>query len=97
MKTAKGYWVIECQDVTDPIAMQQYVELWMNIANQFEAKVIAGLNTTTVEGPRVARTLVVEFPSLALAQQCYASQEYQVAKDFALQAMQRTFSIVEGM
>jgi uncharacterized protein (DUF1330 family) len=39
----------------------------------------------------------LEFPSYEVAQNCYYSEKYQKAKALALMAMERTFSIIEGI
>lgn len=98
MQALKGYWIIECQEITNQSAMQKYADAWTEIANEFDAKIIAGTNSSNmVEGPHKARVLILEFPSFKLAQQCYYSEKYQKAKEFALKAMERTFSIIEGI
>ncbi|WP_321945298.1 DUF1330 domain-containing protein [Paraburkholderia sp. J10-1] len=95
--TRKGYWIIQCQDITDPVAMQKYSEAWAEVADKFGAVLIAGGHQViTTEGPNITRALVVEYSSYEAALSCYHSPEYENAKAFALQAMERTFSIVEG-
>ncbi|MGE8643581.1 DUF1330 domain-containing protein [Acinetobacter vivianii] len=97
MQQKKGYWVIQCQEITDQLAMQKYAEAWKEIAKEFDAKFIAGTKTEVVEGPEVTRVLILEFPSFQIAQDCYHSEKYTQAKILALQAMQRSFTIVEGI
>ncbi|WP_371764811.1 DUF1330 domain-containing protein [Massilia sp.] len=97
MTLRKGYWVIQCQDITDPAAMQEYADAWGAIAAEFGAAVIAGGGQLEVaEGATATRVLIVAFPSFRLAQDCYHSKQYQRAKIAALQAMARSLSIVEG-
>lgn len=98
MQVPKGYWIIECQEITDQTAMQKYAAAWTEIANEFEAKIIAGTKSSNfVEGTQKARVLILEFPSYEVAQNCYYSEKYQKAKALALMAMERTFSIIEGI
>lgn len=98
MEQPKGYWVIQCQEITDSSAMQKYSEAWIEIADEYGAKFVAGAKqTSTVEGPNIPRVLVVEFRSYQVALDCYYSEKYQKAKEFAQKAIERTFSIVEGV
>jgi uncharacterized protein (DUF1330 family) len=98
MQAPKGYWIIECQEITDQTAMQKYTAAWTEIADEFDAKIIAGTKSSNfVEGTQKARVLILEFPSYEVAQNCYYSEKYQKAKALALMAMERTFSIIEGI
>lgn len=77
---AKGYWVAHV-DVTDPVAYEAYKAANAAPFAKFNAKfLIRGAPQTQVEGHCRARTVVVEFPSLQAAQECYNSPEYQAAK-----------------
>lgn len=94
----KGYWVIRCQELVDEAAMQKYGAAWPEIAEKYNARFIAGTSRMLVtEGPAVGRIIVVEFPSYQAALDCYHSPEYQQAKEYAHQAMERTFAILEGV
>ena len=98
MHAPKGYWIIECQEITDQISMQKYANAWAEIVNEFNAQIIGGTQSSIfVEGPPKARVLILEFPSYQVAQDCYYSEKYQKAKELALNAMKRTFSIIEGI
>ncbi len=98
MQALKGYWIIECQEITNQSAMQKYADAWTEIANEFDAKIIAGTKSSNmVEGPYKARVLILEFSSFKVAQQCYYSEKYQKSKELALKAMERTISIIEGI
>ena len=48
------------------------------------------------EGNWSSRTVVLEFPSLADAQACYDSPEYQAAKDIRVPVSDNNMIIVEG-
>ena len=98
MSTVKGYWMIECQPVTNQEAMAAYAAAWANIAERFQAQMQVCTNELqVVEGEGAARVIVVAFASYQSALDCYHSTEYQQAKSHALQAMQRRFTIVAGM
>lgn len=51
---------------------------------------------TVVEGSIRARTVVIEFPSLQAATDCYYSPEYQAAITLRQSASEGDFSIIEG-
>ena len=98
MSAAKGYWIIECQPVTNQEAMAAYAAAWGSIAERFQAQMQVCTNELqVVEGAGAARVIVVAFASYQTALACYHSTEYQQAKSHALQAMQRRFTIVAGM
>lgn len=98
MQISKGYWVIQCQEIRNLSAMQKYAEAWPEIADEFGATLMAGSRQAqAVEGGAISRLLIVEFPSYQAALDCYHSEKYQRAKEFAEQAMERTLAIVEGV
>ncbi|WP_022703004.1 DUF1330 domain-containing protein [Pseudorhodobacter ferrugineus] len=77
---AKGYWVAHV-DVTDPVAYEKYKAANAAPFAKYGAKfLVRGAPQTQVEGHARARTVVIEFPSLQAAHDCYNSPEYQAAK-----------------
>ncbi|MFC2996412.1 DUF1330 domain-containing protein [Acinetobacter sichuanensis] len=84
MCVSKGYWIIECQEITDKTSMQKYAHAWTEIANEFNAQVIDGTKSFNfVEGTQKARVFILEFPSNQIAQDCYYSEKYKKAKKLA--------------
>ncbi len=76
----KGYWIAHV-DVTDPVAYEGYKAANAAPFAKYGAKfLVRGAPQTQVEGHCRARTVVIEFPSLQAAQDCYNSPEYQAAK-----------------
>ena len=51
---------------------------------------------TIVEGSARPRTVIIEFPSLQAAQDCYNSAEYQAAKTLRTNASDGDICIVKG-
>jgi uncharacterized protein (DUF1330 family) len=77
---AKGYWVAHV-DVRDPAAYEAYKAANAAPFAKYGARfLIRGAPQTLVEGAARARTVVIEFPSLQAATECYHSPEYQAAK-----------------
>lgn len=93
----KGYWIVLGSPVTDIEAQRLYADLWAPIAAQYHARLIAdGGSLALLEGEGIARLLLVEFPSLAVARACYEDPDYAAAKVQALAASNRTLIILEG-
>lgn len=93
----KGYWLVLGSAVTDPAAREKYAALWAPIAELYGARVLpAGSSVDLREGTSIARCLLVEFPTIQAARDCYADPSYQTAKDFALAASDRILVIIEG-
>ena len=92
-----GYWIVRGGETRDADALQEYGKLWLAIAAQFGAELIAGKGRVeTPEGTQYARQMIVRFDSYEQALACYQSAEYVAAKKLALQASDRELVIVEG-
>lgn len=77
---AKGYWIARL-DVTDPEAYATYVKANAAAFAKYSAKFLTrGGNFIPLEGSNRTRNVVLEFPSLNQALNCYWSTEYQSAK-----------------
>lgn len=93
---AKGYWVAHV-DVTDPVAYEDYKAANAAPFAKYGARfLVRGAAQTQVEGHCRARTVVIEFPSLQAAQDCYNSPEYQAAKALRDPVSTGDCLIVEG-
>jgi uncharacterized protein (DUF1330 family) len=81
MDIPRGYVVAQIT-VTDPVAYPQYVSRIGSIIEKFGgAFLVRGGASESFEGtPPGDRTVVIEFPSLELAQQWYHSPDYAEAK-----------------
>jgi uncharacterized protein (DUF1330 family) len=92
----KGYWIAHIT-VNDMEAYQAYRKLVPGILAAHGGKFIVRAGTqTVVEGEARPRTVVIEFPSFAAAQDCYNSLEYQAAKGLRTKASTGDICIVEG-
>ena len=77
---AKGYWMAHV-DVRDPEGYKGYVAAAKTAFEKYGAKFLArGGAFEELEGTGAGRNVIIEFPSLQAAHDCYHSAEYQAAK-----------------
>ncbi len=94
--TAKGYWVAHVR-VDDPAAYEDYRQANAAAFEKFGARfLVRGGSQDVREGDVKPRTVVLEFDSLATAQACYDSPEYQAAKALRDPVADGDMVIVEG-
>ena len=92
----KTYWIARV-DVSDPETYKKYVETAKPAFVRHKANFLArGGKTEVLEGVARARNVVIEFPSLQHAHDCYHSPEYTAARAFRDKAGQGEFILVEG-
>ncbi|GLS31966.1 Uncharacterized conserved protein, DUF1330 family [Mesorhizobium albiziae] len=92
----KGYWIARV-DVRDPEGYKDYVTAAKPAFERFGAKFLArGGAHDKVEGPGRARNVIIEFPSLEVALDCYNSAEYQAAKAIRQKVADGEIVLVEG-
>jgi uncharacterized protein (DUF1330 family) len=93
---AKGYWIAHVT-VSDPQGYEAYKTANAAPFRKFGARfVVRGAEQQVVEGKMKARTVVIEFPSLQVAQDCYRSPEYQAALALRLPVSSADVCIIEG-
>ena len=94
---AKGYWIAHVE-VRDPEGYKDYVAASRIAFDKYGAKMLArgGAHEQT-EGRDRPRNVVMEFPSLKAAQDCYHSPEYQAAKAIRLKYAEAEMVLVEGV
>lgn len=94
----KGYWIAHVE-VTDPDQYVHYVDGAKAAFLKYDATFLArGGDHEEVEGPLGrSRHVVIEFPSLQHAKDCYNSPEYQAAKEHRLPAGIASITLIEGM
>ena len=92
----KGYWIAQV-DVTDPEGYRAYVAANAVAFAKYGARFLTrGAAAEVPEGKLRARLVVLEFPSLQAAQECYHSPEYAGAKDLRLGNSMADIAIIEG-
>ncbi len=92
----KGYWIAHV-DVSDPERYKDYVATAKPAFERFGAKFLArGGTWQAMEGRGRGRNVVIEFPSMQAALDCYNSEEYQAAKAIRITVADADMVIVEG-
>lgn len=93
----KGYWIAHV-DVRDPQGYQHYVEASKAAFEKYGATVLArGGACEATEGAGRARNVVLEFPSLQAAHDCYHSPEYTAARAIRQKFADAEMVLVEGV
>ncbi len=93
----KGYWIAQV-DVRDPERYKDYVAAARPAFEKYGANFIArGGAFTQLEGRVRARNVIIEFPSLQAAVDCYNSPEYQVAAAIRQEVADAEMVVVEGL
>ena len=94
---AKGYWIARV-DVRDAERYKDYVAAAKPAFEQYGANFLArGGEYERLEGQVRARNVVIEFPSLQAAHDCYHSEQYQKAAAIRQQVADAEMVIVEGV
>lgn len=94
---AKGYWIARV-DIRDAARYPDYVAAAKPAFEKYGAKFLArGGAFQKLEGQVRARNVVIEFPSLQTAIDCYNSPEYQIAAAIRQQCADAEMVVVEGI
>lgn len=92
----KGYWIGH-MNVHDAATYDTYRAANAAPLKAYGARfIVRGGAQEVREGDWSPRTVVIEFPSLADAQACYDSADYQAAKDIRVPVSDNNMIIVEG-
>ena len=93
----RGYWIARV-DVRDADTYPDYVNTARPAFERNNAKFLArGGETHSLEGQNRARNVVIEFPSVQEALDCYNSPEYQEAVKIRQSVADSDLIIVEGV
>ncbi len=93
----KGYWIAHV-DVRDAEGYKDYVAASKLAFEKYGARILArGGAYEATEGQERARNVVLEFPSLKAAQDCYHSPEYTAAKAIRQKFADAEMVLVEGV
>ncbi|MCR9137001.1 MAG: DUF1330 domain-containing protein [Alphaproteobacteria bacterium] len=94
---AKAYWIARV-DVNDTERYKDYVSTAKPAFERYGARFLArGGPFEVLEGPARKRNVVIEFPSMEMAVNCYNSDEYQAAKAIRTTVAEAEMLVVEGM
>lgn len=92
----KAYWIAHVS-IDDPQAYEAYRQANAEAFSKFGGRfLVRGAPQEVVEGQMRPRSVVIEFPSLQVARDCYHSAEYQRAKALRDPVSQADLVIVEG-
>ena len=93
---AKGYWIARL-DVHDLETYKNYVSsIHIAFAKYGGRYLVRGATIDDLEGVSRSRNVVIEFPSLSDARDCYHSEEYQRALQFRKAAAVADLILIEG-
>ena len=93
----KGYVVCVYKNISDEEKLKEYAMKARVAVENFKGKfLIRGGKTSSKEGEKSPRTVVIEFPSYDEAISFYQSKEYQDAHSILKDYAERQFQIVEG-
>ena len=94
----KAYWIAVYKGLKNVNNLQSYAEKATIAIKKYNGKfLVRGGKTETLEGTPSPRTVLIEFPSIEDALNCYNSPEYQDAKKFAKEEFNRHIQIVESI
>jgi uncharacterized protein (DUF1330 family) len=93
----KGYWIARV-DVRDAERYKDYVATARPAFERYGANFLArGGEFAELEGKARGRNVVIEFPSLQHAVDCYNSPEYQAAAKIRQEIADAEMVVVEGV
>lgn len=93
----KAYWIARV-DVRDPEAYKAYVAAAKPAFEAHGARFLArGGATETAEGQGRARNVIIEFPSMQHAHDCFHSAQYQHAASIRQKVADGEIVLVEGI
>ena len=94
----KAYWMAIYKEIKNPENIKKYAEKATPAIKKYNGKILArGGKVKTIEGTPSPRTVLIEFPSLQEAINCYQSDEYQAAMKIGKGEFNRHIQIVEGI
>ena len=93
----KGYVVCVYKSISSEEKLKEYALKAKAAVEKYEGRfLIRGGKTTTNEGEKSPRTVVIEFSSYDKANSFYNSQEYQEAHDILKGHAERHHQTIEG-
>lgn len=92
-----AYWIAHV-DVTDEAMYKKYAELATAAVEEHGGKFLArGGRYQSLEGNSRPRNVVIEFPDMDAAQECYGSETYERALEYSSRSADRDMVIVDGI
>ena len=95
---SKGIWIAVYEKIDNMETLKKYATKATEAIGKYSGKfLVRGGKNITLEGNRSPRTVIVEFPTLADAEKCYNSDEYQEAHNILKGSVKRNLQIIEGI
>ena len=93
----KGYVVCVYKNITSDKKLKEYAIKAREAVEKYKGKfLIRGGRSTSNEGEKSPRTVVIEFPSFDQANSFYKSKEYQDAHSILKGYAERSHQTIEG-
>ena len=93
----KAYAIVVYEEISDEGKLKKYMEIAPKAFEEFGAKFLCrGYPSIIKENAQRERTVIIEFPSVAKAEQFYESSKYKVALDTLEGGAIRSFKICEA-
>ena len=93
-----AYWINIVHEVRDPARMAAYAELATSAIAEAGGRFLArGMPEAVFEMGQQTRTVVIGFPSVAAARDCYSSPGYRQALDALGDGAVRDIRIIPGV
>ena len=94
----KGIWIAVYEKIENMETLKKYAVKATSAIGKYSGKfIVRGGKNITLEGNQSPRTVIIEFPSVADAEKCYNSNEYQEAHDILKGSVKRNLQIIEGI
>jgi uncharacterized protein (DUF1330 family) len=93
-----AYWIAIYHDMKNPENIKKYAEKASPAIKKYNGVILArGGKIETIEGNPSPRTVLIKFPSMDAAVECYNSPEYQEAMKIGNGEFNRHIQIVDGV
>ena len=94
----KAYWIAVYRDMKNPENIKKYAEKALPAIKKYKGIILArGGKIETIEGTPSPRTVLIQFPTMEDALNCYKSIEYKEAMKVGNNEFNRHIQIVEGI
>ena len=95
---SKGFWISIYEKIENTETLKKYASKATIAIEKYYGKfVVRGGKNITLEGNQSPRTVIIEFPSVADAEKCYNSNEYQEAHNILKGSVKRNLQIIESV
>ena len=94
----KGYWIANYTEIKDAERLKKYAVKATEAVEKYSGKLLArSANNITLDGRKMVRVALAEFPDIETAKKCYDSEEYVEARKHLENNATREHIIFEGM